>query len=97
MESDRLSVFMGDLILDGQLNITLLDGATLGTYTLIDYTGNLSDFGLELGTTPTGFEGELITDFSNNRVLLQVNAIPEPGMGLLLGIFGAALLGRRRR
>ncbi|MBN1600161.1 MAG: DUF2341 domain-containing protein, partial [Chitinispirillaceae bacterium] len=43
----------GDLTLDGTLNITFT--GTPGTYTLMTYTGNLTNNSLSLGTVPSGY------------------------------------------
>ncbi|HRJ72164.1 MAG TPA: autotransporter domain-containing protein [Terrimicrobiaceae bacterium] len=50
-----LVVVLGDLTLDGILNVTDLAGFGIGTYTLFQYGGNLSDNGLSFGTMPAGF------------------------------------------
>lgn len=52
--NDLLQV-MGSLTLDGQLNITALAGFGVGTYRIINYTGALTDNGLDLGTVPGGY------------------------------------------
>ncbi|HEY9248066.1 MAG TPA: autotransporter-associated beta strand repeat-containing protein, partial [Rariglobus sp.] len=44
----------GDLTLDGLLDITATAGFGVGVYRLIDYTGALTDNGLDLGITPDG-------------------------------------------
>lgn len=51
--SDRI-VVTGDLTLDGTLNVNDVGGFGLGVYRLIDYSGTLTDNGLEIGTTPAG-------------------------------------------
>jgi autotransporter-associated beta strand protein len=51
--SDRIQV-NGDLTLDGTLNVTNLGGFGAGVYRLIDYSGTLTDNGLDLGILPSG-------------------------------------------
>jgi autotransporter-associated beta strand protein len=49
--SDRVTV-VGDMVLDGVLNVTPLVGFGGGQYTLLTYTGVLTDNGLDLGDVP---------------------------------------------
>ncbi len=50
------SVFVdGDLTLDGTLSVTGLAGFTPGRYTLMAYTGTLTDNGLSVGSAPAGY------------------------------------------
>lgn len=93
-----LTQVLGDLVLDGTLNVTALAGFGAGTYRLFDYSGQLTDNLLELGSLPVGFSG--LVDLSiPGQVNLEVVAVPEPstlvlaGLGLV-GLYGAA---RRRR
>ncbi len=59
--SDCVNV-TGNLTLAGTLNVTAGTGFGAGTYTLITYTGNLSDEdGLILGTLPGGYEATVNT------------------------------------
>lgn len=51
----------GDLVLDGVLNITDLGGFAPGTYTLLTYTGTLTDNGLALGSVPGGLVAAIDT------------------------------------
>ncbi|WP_164897260.1 autotransporter-associated beta strand repeat-containing protein [Pseudomonas alkylphenolica] len=46
---------VGDLTLDGNLNVTDTFGFGAGVYRLINYTGSLVDNGLELAGLPNGF------------------------------------------
>jgi PEP-CTERM motif len=98
-----LLVVNGNLTLDGTLNIDGLANFAGGTYRLINYTGTLTDNGLNIGAltgTASGFApGDLSIDvLTPGQVNLVV--IPEPSTVALAGI-GAALLGlhviRRRR
>jgi autotransporter-associated beta strand protein len=55
----------GDLVLDGRLNITDAGGFDAGLYRIIDYTGSLTDRGIEIGTVPVfGIEPLLTIDTS---------------------------------
>ncbi|OFE13614.1 hypothetical protein PHACT_11105 [Pseudohongiella acticola] len=55
----------GNLVLDGVLNVSDLGGLAAGTYTLMTYTGALTDNGLTVGTTPAGFVYSLDVTQSN--------------------------------
>jgi fibronectin-binding autotransporter adhesin len=69
----------GDLVLDGTLNVTPSSGGTFGAgvYRLINYTGNLTNNGLELGLMPAGSSNYIQTSFAN-----QVNLINTQGLVL---------------
>ena len=88
----------GDLTLDGSLNVTGLAGFGLGVYRLFNYTGQLIDNGLSIGTAPTGFGYAIDTSIAN-QVNLTVTAVPEPSTlamaGMGLGILG--LVWRRNK
>lgn len=59
--SDRVNV-TGNLTLAGTLNVTALTGFAASTYTLLTYTGTLTDEdGLQLATLPAGFEATVST------------------------------------
>lgn len=64
----------GDITLDGILSITDLGGFGVGSYTLITYTGALTDNGLDLPVPPIGLNYSLST--GSNAVVLVVSAIP---------------------
>ncbi len=86
----------GDLTLDGTLNIFDLDGFAIGEYVLFDYSGTLIDNGLEIGSRPSGFNFEIITDTANSEVRLGVS-VPEPGTVGVCGLMLLGLVARRRR
>ncbi|MFZ5664193.1 MAG: autotransporter-associated beta strand repeat-containing protein [Pseudomonadota bacterium] len=64
----------GNLVLDGTLNVTALDGFTAGFYRLINYGGTLTNNQLVIGTQPMGFSSELRTDIAG-----QVNILFNAG------------------
>lgn len=83
--SDRI-VVNGNLTLDGTLNVAALAGFGEGNFTLIDYSGSLTNNGLNLGSLPSDFDYQIINDDVNTLILLQVTAasIPEPA-SILMG------------
>jgi fibronectin-binding autotransporter adhesin len=93
-----LVAITGNLTLDGLLQVVELGGAlnASDTYTLFDYSGTLTDNGLQLDPAfLTAHPGAMILiDTINTQVLL---AVPEPGVftSLLGGM--SLLLGFRRR
>ena len=73
--ADKL-VVVGNLTLDGVLNVTTnnTDGLFgVGNYTLITYTGTLTDNGLSTGTMPTGLNYVIVA--GGGSVVLQVTAV----------------------
>ena len=59
--SDRVNV-TGDLTLAGTLNVTALPGFAAGSYTLLTYTGSLTDEdGLQIANLPENFEATVST------------------------------------
>ena len=70
----------GNLVLDGVLNVSDLGGLAAGTYTLITYTGTLTDNGLTLGTTPAGFVYRI--DVTQDNVVNLVVATPQAALTL---------------
>ncbi len=79
--SDRL-VVVGDVTLDGTLNVTDAGEFGLGVYTLITYGGGLTDNGLEVGAVPDGFEvaqGEVQTSVAGqvNFVVTSLTTVSE--------------------
>jgi len=84
----------GGLTLDGILNVTDIGGFAKDTYTLLTYSGSLTDNGLQISSVPA-LGGEWVIDTSLAGEVRLMN-IPEPtALGLLaLGSLG---LFRRRR
>jgi len=67
----------GALVLDGSLNVQGLDGFGTGVYRLIDYGGNFTNNGLDIGSVPGGF---VATDFVvQTAVAGQVNLMVQAG------------------
>jgi fibronectin-binding autotransporter adhesin len=93
-----LIVVGGDLTLDGTLAVSPLAGFGIGTYRLFDYTGSLSNLGLDLAGVPAEFLAAI--DLSvPGQVNLSVNAVPEPSSVVLavIGVVGIAVVARSRR
>jgi len=65
----------GNLSLDGTLNATDAGGFGQGLYRLFDYTGSLTDNGLDIGTLPLNATGAVQTSVSN-QINLVVDEIP---------------------
>ncbi|NYT41091.1 autotransporter-associated beta strand repeat-containing protein [Sphingomonas sp. R-74633] len=77
--SDRIQV-NGDLTLDGTLNVIDLGGFGVGVYRLIDYTGTLTNNGLDIGTLPAGSNAphiNLQTSVGQQVNLVYDNIVPE--------------------
>lgn len=92
--NDLISV-VGDLLLDGTLQVSESSGFAIGTYRLFDYTGTLTNSGLDLDTAfLTAHPGSRIDTATSGQVNLVV--VPEPGayMSLLGGV--GMLLGFQR-
>lgn len=67
----------GSLVLDGSLNVQGLDGFGTGIYRLIDYGGNFTNNGLDIGSVPGGF---VPSDFVvQTAVAGQVNLMVQVG------------------
>jgi autotransporter-associated beta strand protein len=58
--SDHITV-AGDLTLDGTLDASDAGGFSFGVYHLIDYSGALTDNGLEIGAVPAGTRTDLLS------------------------------------
>jgi len=104
-DSDLLAA-TGNLTLDGILNVTAGDGFAPGSYTLITYTGTLTDHTLELGNMPDGFsyaistatahEVDLIVTGMLGVGLQRPQAVPEPATLVLL-LPSLLILSQKRR
>ncbi len=70
----------GNLVLDGVLNVSNLGGLAAGTYTLMTYTGTLTDNGLTINTTPAGFVYSL--DVTQSNAVNLVVATPQAALTL---------------
>ena len=68
----------GNVILDGTLTVANAGSFGQGLYRLIDYTGSLTDNGLDIGTLPLGATGAVQTSIAN-QVNLVVDEIPDGG------------------
>lgn len=68
--SDTVAV-TGDLILDGTLNITAGAGYRVGTYTIMTYTGLLTDNGLSISSVPSGYNASITTSGGSVRLVLD--------------------------
>jgi hypothetical protein len=90
-----LTAVTGNLTLDGgALYVTDVGGFTNGVYTIFTYTGALVTSNLTVAPLPGGLSG--VVDYSvTGEVNLQV--IPEPSAGLLVGVGLLVLLAVRRR
>ncbi len=95
--SDRIAV-TGMLTLDGTLTVNAMAGFGAGRYDLIDYTGTLTDNGLNLGTLPSGYNYAIDTSIAGQVDLVVTNAVPEPSAwaAVLVGIGSLAWVQRRR-
>lgn len=77
--SDHIQV-NGDLTLDGTLNVTDIGGFGVGVYRLIDYTGTLTDNGLDLGALPAGTNRtrtQVQTAIGSQVNLVVADSLPE--------------------
>lgn len=74
-----LTVVKGDLTLDGTLNVTQSAVGVYGAgiYRLIDYSGTLTNNGLELGNMPAG-----TNNYVQTSVAQQVNLVNSQGLVL---------------
>ncbi|MDW6023347.1 autotransporter domain-containing protein [Mesorhizobium sp. BAC0120] len=69
----------GNLVLDGTLNVTDAGGFGMGVYRIFDYTGALTDNGMNVGVTPTLPAGTTTT--VQTSVSHQVNLVVDNGSG----------------
>jgi len=63
----------GDLTIDGTLEGSALSGFAAGSYTLFEYTGALTDSGMDIGTMPGGFAYSITT--GEGKVFLIVTPL----------------------
>lgn len=104
-EFDQM-IINGDLLLDGSLNVSLINGFSLGwnqEFLIVDIVGTRSGFfdGLGEGDLVGNYGGmELFISYgagTGNDISLFTNAVPEPGAAGLLGCLMLGLAMRRRR
>jgi fibronectin-binding autotransporter adhesin len=94
-----------DLVLDGTLNVTetvsnsFLSANAGDQWTLITYTNNLTDNGLELGTMPALSGGMYFAVDTATAGQVNLVVVPEPGTLALLaaGLIGLIAYAWRRR
>ncbi|CAM4360189.1 autotransporter-associated beta strand repeat-containing protein [Bordetella muralis] len=79
-EAAGLFEVKGDLVLDGQLNVSDLGGFGAGVYRLMNYDGALTDNVLTVSTVPTGADAAKIQ--VQTAVANQVNLINDTGVTL---------------
>jgi fibronectin-binding autotransporter adhesin len=91
-----LLVVNGNLTLDGLLSVEALAGFGAGVYTLMTYSGSITDNGLTVVSMPGLYEGVVFVDPTAKTVNLSVAMIPEPG-SLALVLAGAAMIASRKR
>ncbi|WP_147372366.1 autotransporter domain-containing protein [Henriciella barbarensis] len=74
----------GDLTLDGTVNVSDAGQFGPGVYRLMDYSGSLTDNGLEVGSVPSGTNSVIVQTALANRVNLVVDtAAPGPDPDVL--------------
>lgn len=76
--SSDLTAVTGNLTLDGTLNVTAAPGFSAGTYTLITYSGTLTNNTLNVGSVPSGYSASISTATSGQvrLVIASLNAPP---------------------
>lgn len=72
--TDKLFQVNGDLTLDGLLNVNTSAGFGNGTYRLIDYTGALTNNGLEIGSVVGASTDYTVMTATANQVSLLVDS-----------------------
>jgi T5SS/PEP-CTERM-associated repeat protein/autotransporter-associated beta strand protein len=92
-ESDLVEV-AGDLVLDGQLQVTAIDDFDIGTHTLFVYGGALTDNGLQIASMPAGFHGVLDTSVPTRVNLEVMVAVPAVDLDPEQVDFGPVVIGQ---
>lgn len=90
--NDRVEV-NGDLVLDGTLNVTTLQGFISGTFRLFDYTGTLTDNTLDVAGLPADTQGTVDTSTPGEVNLVVITPEPEIGIDPLVVDFGQVVVG----
>jgi fibronectin-binding autotransporter adhesin len=72
--SDRAAV-TGNLTIDGMLHVSAFAGFGAGSYTLLNYTGSLTDNVLEIGTLPSGYNATISTATAGQVSLVVTQAV----------------------
>lgn len=85
--SDKIAV-TGNLTLDGTINVTDVTGFGPASYTILTYSGSLTNNTLSGGTLPAGYTANVSA--SGGFVYLLVNRIIPPASTLSSEAFGAA-------
>ena len=77
--ADLITDIGGPIKLDGTINLDALAGATPGTYVLFTYNNGsgLEDNGLDFGSVPSGFVGNINHEPQNQRFVLEVLELDE--------------------
>ena len=80
--SDLISV-TGNLTLNGTLDLTALSGFGAGTYRLFNYTGSLTNNGVQVGAVPGGYAAQLNFG-TNHQVNLDVSSTATQSYSVVL-------------
>jgi fibronectin-binding autotransporter adhesin len=95
--SDLISVSQ-NLVLDGVIEIRVLNEIGLGSFKLFEYGGSMTDNGLTLAPLPALVDASIFHDVQHKQIHLVVTAIPEPSAALaVLTTFLFFHLPRRKR
>ncbi len=97
-----LTTGITNLVLDGTLNVAELGAGTFlsavagDKWRLFNYSGTLTDNGLNLGSMPTLSTGFFAIDTSTTGQVNLIVAVPEPTSLLAIGAVAGLVLRRRR-